>query len=318
MKILLMRFSSAGDILLLKNVIDILNNQKNIKIYLLTKQKYKEIADILKVKNLIILNSKNTFFDGLNNIIKIINKEKFDIIFDFQNNIKSRYLLLFSKAKKKYVLNKNNIKRRLMVIFKWFLDDTENVSDKYKKLVIKHFPYIKEKNFTHNCKLKKSIKTIVIHIGAKWKLKRWPYYFELINLLKQNKKLKLIITGLKEEVENYENLLYIKGRNTVNKIGKTSLKGLLNIIKKSDFFIGNDTVVAHMAAVNSVPGIVFMGPTVKSFGFISEKDFIVLEKDLGCRPCHLHGGNECPIGTFDCMRSIKATDVFNKIKKVIK
>lgn len=171
MKVLLIRFSSAGDILLLKNVIDFLNKQRDIKIYLLTKQEYKEIAEILKVKNIIILNSKNTFLNELNRISEVINKEKFDVIFDFQNNIKSRYLLLFSKAKKKYILNKNNIKRRLMVVFKWFLGDAESVSDKYKKLVMKHFPYIKNNNFIHNYRLKKGIKTIVIHIGAKWKLK---------------------------------------------------------------------------------------------------------------------------------------------------
>jgi len=316
-KVLLIRFSSAGDILLLKNVIDILNNQKNIKLYLLTKQEYKEIAEILSIKNFIGLNSKSPALNELNKILGVINNEKFDVIFDFQNNIKSRYLLLFSKAKKKYVLNKNIIKRRLMVIFKWFLGDTESVSDKYEKLIKKHFPDIRNKNITHKLKLKRKIKNIVIHIGAKWELKRWLYYFELINFLKQNKKLKLIITGKKEEVENYKELLYIKGRNIINKIGKTCLKDLYNIIKKADFFIGNDTAIAHMAAINSVPGIVFMGPTVKSFGFITEENFIVMEKDLGCRPCHLHGGNKCPIGTFDCMRGIKAKDVFNKINEII-
>lgn len=148
-------------------------------------------------------------------------------------------------------------------------------------------------------------------------MKRWLYYTELINLLKKIKGIKIIITGLKEEIEKNSDLLYIKGRSIINKIGKTDIKVLFRIIKRADFFIGNDTLVAHIAAINNVPGIVIMGPTVQAFGFISEKNFLVVEKDIACRPCHLHGGNCCPIKAFSCMVDIKADYVFKELKNYL-
>lgn len=322
MKVLLIRFSSAGDILLLNNTIKFLKKQaKEIRIYLLTKEIYTDIAEILNV-NYITFKKNKGFFNKFKEMMKLIdnlNNEKFDVVFDFQNTLRSRFILSFLNAKRKFILNKNIIKRRLMVLFKWFLNYAETVSERYIKLVASAFKYDMDKlKINKDSKKNRKIKTIVIHTGAKWKLKRWPYYLELIELFKKTKDIKIIITGLKEEVEKNSGLLYIKGRNIVNKIGQTDLKDLFRIIKKSDFFIGNDTLIAHMAAINNVPGIIIMGPTVKSFGFISEKDFFVIEKELACRPCHLHGGNCCPIKTFNCMTDIKAEYVHNEFKKLIK
>lgn len=322
MKVLLIRFSSAGDILLLNDAIKFLKNQnKNIDINLLTKDAYRDMGWILGV-DCVTIKKENGILKKIYsfiNIINLINKKKIDIIFDFQNSLKSRFILLFLKAKKKFIFNKNIIKRRLMVLFKWFINEQETISEKYLKLVRRVFKSdIKTLTKTKNLYKLKKIRNIVIGVGAKWKLKRWPYYLELIELLKKLKGIKLIIVGLKEEVEKNSDLLYIKGENIINKIGATDLKGLYKIISKADFLIGNDTMVAHMAAINNVPGIVIMGPTVKAFGFISERNFLVLEKNIACRPCHLHGGTDCPIGTFKCMSEINAEYVYKKFIKYLK
>ncbi len=322
MKVLLIRFSSVGDILLLNDAIKFLKAQgKNTEIFLLTKYIYKDIADIFGI-NCITLKKSNGFFDTIKNLKKLvdhINEKKIDAIFDFQNNIKSRLILFWVKVNNKFVFNKKTIKRRFMVLFKWFLNEKESIAERYLKLVAYAFKCHKEniqidKKSINN----KKIKTIVIHPGAKWKLKRWPYYSELIRLLRNLKDIKVILIGLKEEVEKKDDLLYIKGRNIINRIGQTDLKDLYKIIQKSDFFIGNDTMVSHMAAISNVPGIVLMGPTVKSFGFISEKKFFVIEKDIVCRPCHLHGGNNCPIETFNCMKDISPEYVYKYFFKILK
>jgi heptosyltransferase-2 len=101
-------------------------------------------------------------------------------------------------------------------------------------------------------------------------------------------------------------------------IGQTDFLGLLKEISSADVFVGNDTAAAHAARLYGKPALVFLGPTVKAFGFVTEKDFIIMEnEELMCRPCHLHGGDTCPIGSFDCMKSIPASFAAGIIKKII-
>jgi heptosyltransferase-2 len=58
---------------------------------------------------------------------------------------------------------------------------------------------------------------------------------------------------------------------------------------------------------------------VPEFGFAPYGDnhAIVEVKGLACRPCGIHGGHECPIGTFDCMKRIDVNEVLAAIHKVV-
>lgn len=152
---------------------------------------------------------------------------------------------------------------------------------------------------------KKAATEIVLHAGAKWANKRWPYFLELAERLRLLKGAHVTLTGLKDEVVNSPGLLYYKKKGVDNLIGKTDFPGLLKVIGRADIFAGNDTVAAHAASLFGVKSVIFLGPTVQQFGFVTDKDFKVIEnKSLLCRPCHLHGGNKCPIGSFECMKSL--------------
>ena len=100
-------------------------------------------------------------------------------------------------------------------------------------------------------------------------------------------------------------------------IGKTDFSALLKVIKSADVFIGNDTAAAHAASLFGLKCFVFLGPTVRQFGFITEKDFTVIEdRQLLCRPCHIHGGDSCPIGTFECMKNLRPGAAADEIIKL--
>ncbi len=215
--------------------------------------------------------------------------------------------------------NKNPFRRRMMLLFKWFLGDKKSVSEKYVEAAAgltgghgagKPSPRVNLKN-------KKTV-DILVHDGAKWKNKRWPYVLELATELLKLRKTRVTLTGVKDEVDNSGGLLYHNSRRFKNLVGKTDFAGLLEEIRRTDIFVGNDTAAAHAAALYGKPAIIFLGPTVQAFGFITGRDFIVLEnKGLMCRPCHLHGGDKCPIGSFDCMRSISVGSALEAVKKII-
>jgi heptosyltransferase-2 len=65
----------------------------------------------------------------------------------------------------------------------------------------------------------------------------------------------------------------------------------------------------HLAAACGVPTLAIFGPTTRELGFFPYgAGHRVLEADLPCRPCGLHGGRDCPEGHFLCMRLV-TTDI---------
>lgn len=324
MKILLIRLSSIGDIILVASAIKFIKYNIRCKVDLLVKDKFEKVAELIGADKVLKVKTCQSFIDDifyLNKIIKQINSERYDIIIDLHLNFKTFFILLFSKANIKSVIKKDVIKRRLMVFFKWFLGRYKSVEEKY-------IDAVKESLFKVGIKKIKSpktmkiprekIKKVVVHIGAKWKLKRWPYFFELVQEISKIPSVKIFITGIKEEIEKNDKLLYIKNNNVLNLIGKTTFYKLAFTIKNADLFIGNDTAAAHLARFYNIPAIVILGPTVAEFGFINHKNFYIFEKKLSCRPCDLHGGNTCPIETFECMNDINPNFIVARVKKLLK
>jgi heptosyltransferase-2 len=71
----------------------------------------------------------------------------------------------------------------------------------------------------------------------------------------------------------------------------------------------------HLANAVGTKVIAIFGATVPEFGFypIGKDDIVMQTLGLKCRPCSIHGGDKCPIKTFDCMHNIKAKDIYEKV-----
>jgi heptosyltransferase-2 len=75
----------------------------------------------------------------------------------------------------------------------------------------------------------------------------------------------------------------------------------------------------HLACAVGTPVVAIFGATVPEFGFspCGKRDVVVQIEGLPCRPCSIHGGNKCPIRTFDCMLKISPEEVIMKVKKIV-
>ncbi|MCA1742471.1 MAG: lipopolysaccharide heptosyltransferase II, partial [Desulfovibrionales bacterium] len=74
----------------------------------------------------------------------------------------------------------------------------------------------------------------------------------------------------------------------------------------------------HLAWTQNTPLIALFGPTVKKLGFFPRgKNSTVLESDLSCRPCGLHGHRSCPEKHHRCMMDITPETVIKHIRKKI-
>ncbi len=314
MKVLLIRLSSAGDILAAFRAVRALKKAGHT-VHIAVKDAYTGIAKILGCDEIYGLKK-----GGLNELVTRLKKNSYGAVVDIQGNLKSRFISASLKAPVKRLYRKDSAARRIMVIFKLYFGSRIPVYARYLAALAGIVPDKIIADESAPKKIKNPAKfRVLVHTGARWPLKRWPYYHELVKLLAAEKNVSaVVITGVKDEVAKNDGILYIKGRKIRNLIGKTTLAQMAGEAGKADLFIGNDTVAAHAAAIHGIPSFVMLGPTVSEFGFITKPVFSVIQRNLACRPCSLHGGNRCITGTFECMKKISAEDVIETVLPAIR
>ncbi len=177
--------------------------------------------------------------------------------------------------------------------------------------------------FMENFLLKNNItpSDIVIGIapGSVWATKRWRVEHcktLCAGLLKNG--FTVILTGGKEDRELCSEI--IGKTSAVNAAGETTLPQTLALLKRISVVVSNDSAPTHLAGLVKCPVITIFGPTSPIFGFapLGRFDEILQNETLQCRPCEIHGGNICPIGTHECMKSISPDVVLKTVGKVLK
>lgn len=189
-----------------------------------------------------------------------------------------------------------------------------------KRYEIELYPSEEEKEKTSNIWQENNLnnkKIVILAPGSKWFTKQWPveYFNEVIENLKLNKNIGIIVVGGKEE----KNLPIIT-KGIVDLRGKTSLLQLADVLSRGDIVVTNDSSPIHIASAFKKPRILaIFGPTVKEFGFfpwsLNSKVFEV--EGLNCRPCGIHGGKSCPKNDFQCMKKILPEYILSEINSYL-
>lgn len=307
-KILVIRFSSIGDIVLTSPVVRCLKQQvQGAEIHYLTKELYKEILESNPYISKIY-----TIQEDVLEVIKELQQEKYDYIIDLHDNIRSHQITAVLKTKF-YRYNKQRLKRFLLIQFKIDLLHS-HVVDRYffavKKLNVindgKGLNYfISEKDeitpaklpFTHIAGFG------VIVVGAKHFTKQIPK--EKLEQLCKDISIPIILLGGKEDAYLGMQLEVIDKFKIYNACGNYTINQSASIIKRAKWVITPDTGMMHIAAAFNKRIISVWGGTEKRLGFTPYNNHansaIIENTKLSCRPCHKHGLDACPKGHFKCM-----------------
>jgi len=156
----------------------------------------------------------------------------------------------------------------------------------------------------------KAVVRVALAPGSIWATKRWPEtsYIELARQIKREIDAAFFILGSREDRALGETLARSIGADAVNLCGRLTLRESVALLSQCDVLISNDSAPTHLGVAAGCRVVTIFGPTVPAFGFYpfgSEHRVVEPEVHLSCRPCGIHGGRKCPIGTHECMLSIR-------------
>jgi heptosyltransferase II len=159
---------------------------------------------------------------------------------------------------------------------------------------------------------------VVLAPGSAWGTKRWPYYVELARSLATD--LRVAIVGSAADSAIAAEIAAAAGRGrVVNTVGSLSLLASAELIGRAQAIVTNDSAPLHLASAMGTPTLAIFGPTVPEFGFgpLAERSVVAGHEHLGCRPCHRHGPQRCPLGHWRCMRELTVDHITGLLPGVL-
>jgi len=350
-KILIIRLSSLGDIVLTQSLVSYLKSVfPAAEIHFLTKPEFASLLTCFAPRNLDRQANQSTFKktgDGFNSTVlidKIITyqktvsfhlsllREKYDFVIDLQSKLSTWLILRFVSGENKIVYNKEHLLRRLIVkgYSKKSIDSTVRLYFSVLKRMkicsdIQELPspclYAVGKNpdselFTQLRQTGKKI--IALFPGAAHQTKMYPVskWGEVIQNSPND--CHYILLGGRNEDYIASVLKHSYPQKCENRCGVASLKELVSVIDECDLVLSNDSGPMHIAAALAKAQICIFGSTHPRLGFKPlNKNAVILCADLDCQPCSLHGFDRCPKGHFNCMNQIFPETILDHIKQMI-
>jgi len=94
--------------------------------------------------------------------------------------------------------------------------------------------------------------------------------------------------------------------------GELDLQATGALIRQAVAVVSNDSGAMHLATAVGTPVVALFGPTVEAFGFFPYRARArVLQRELPCRPCSSKGGPRCPMGHHRCLGEILPEQVLD-------
>jgi ADP-heptose:LPS heptosyltransferase len=319
-KVLIIRFSSIGDIVWTTPIIRCVKQQiPDCELHFVTKASYGEMLSANPyIDKLFLLK------DDLAELTKRLSQEKYDYVIDLHKNLRT-LRMKFSLSGKKFTYNKYIFERWLFVKFKINKMPDSHIIDRYFEAVTslnikndgKGLDYfiLPENEIDIQKMLPFDFQQgyVAYIIGGSEATKKLP----LSKMMELCKKINrpIVLIGGKEDIENGNKLVnLVVSEDTengegkiVNLSGKLSISQSASIVKQAEQVFGHDTGLTQIAAAFHETIYSIWGTTTPLFGIKPyTKNSILLEnKDLKCRPCSKAGAPACPLKHFKCMNNLE-------------
>ena len=320
MKVLIIRFSSIGDIVLTTPVIRCIKQQRpDISIHYLTKAAFWPLLTYNPY-----IDKLHVYQDKLDDTIEELKPEKFDLIIDLHHNLRTARVKKALKTEA-YSFPKLNIQKWLLTNFKVNLMPDKSIVERYfeaarplnihndgkgldyfipdaTKLGDSDIPMSHWGGFA-GCVIGGSYNTKKLPV-EQWKkfCAIFPYPIILLGGVEDRDEGRLIAE--QDPIKIY------------NSCGKFNLNESADLVKLARVIISNDTGLMHIATAFQKPVVSLWGNTSPEMGMFpyygfnnlnerrSPLSFIMENKNISCHPCSKIGYNKCPRRHFKCMADL--------------
>lgn len=324
-KILIINTAFLGDIALTAFLTQRIKNEYNCHISVLTTKSGAEVLSSIKsIDSLFILDKKGTHKSMGDTIefAKSISVYNFEAIISLHKSyrtsqivkhIDSKTKIGFDTATNSGVYNRkikyhdhyHEVERYISTVF-------DDLNLHKVELDISEDDKLYVENLLIQEKYNDNKKTIILAPGSVWQTKKWgnSRFINLSLLLKEQ--YNIIFIGSKVDI--VDNPI-----GTINLCGITNFSQTFHLLTLANLIVTNDSAPTHFASIANLPTITIFGATHPMFGFspLADNSTIIQNENLKCRPCRIHGSEECPLGTHECMTSIKPNEIADKINQLL-
>jgi ADP-heptose:LPS heptosyltransferase len=324
-KVLIIRFSSIGDIVLTSPVVRCIHEQlPGTEIHYVTKKKFRSL-----VEHNPYIHKVHLLGTSMTELIDHLHEEKFDLILDLHNNVRSSRIKL-ALGLRSHTFFKLNWRKWLLVKFKVnylpelhvvhrYLATCRTLGVKYDGKGLDFFP---EPETTLPVELQNQLAGRaydVFAVGGTYKTKKLPpeKMRELFGKLSRQ----MVLIGDEADGEVVSKAVAGLENVVINYCGKLSISQSALLIKGANTVVSHDTGMMHIAAALHKRIISIWGNTVPDFGMYPllpdnlqlSSDLRFEVKALPCRPCSKLGYDTCPKGHFRCMNQQNMQELAEKL-----
>lgn len=324
MKVLILRFSSIGDIVLTSPVVRCLKRQTGATVHYVSKEAFRPILESNPYIDRVF-----TFQKNISDIIPVLKAERYDVVIDLHRNLRS-FLIKTALMRPSRSFDKLNFEKWLLVNFKINLLPKVHIVDRYmatvKSLGVQYdgegldffIPPGKDRHNSIEANRIPQVPYTAFVIGATHATKRLPE--EKITETCRQLRQPVLLLGGKDESETGQRIAAAAGSHVIDLCGRLSLYESASVVRDAAHVITHDTGLMHIAAAFRKPIVSIWGNTVPEFGMYPfyptgmNLNTSLEVPGLPCRPCSKIGYAKCPKGHFACMRNISEDAISGSLK----
>lgn len=331
-KVLIIRFSSFGDIVQCSSVVELIRQRfslldDSLEIHWATRKDFDFLVKLNTEVDKVWAFEKKLGFMGLIKFALNLRAQRFTHVYDAHNNLRSILikLILMSRLNSPELVTRSKDRWKRILLFNFrinkFPKPFKGIESYISPLAKWNIRRINDSRFV-KWKFGKEVEDKIISLigssnvislvpSAAWEMKRWPldHWKNLIQILPEAH---FVVLGGKGDLFCQE-LAEIDSGRVQNLAGKLSLVESCCLIQKSTLVISADTGLLHVADVLGVKALSLMGPT--AFGFTMSSLIRTLEVSLPCRPCSKDGSGRCSQAIWQrCMVEITPAKVASEAR----
>ena len=308
----------------------------NSRLTLLTSEGFGRVLENNPHLDEIIYHHRKETRNDLEKLIDQLRLQKFDLIYDIHNSLRSRWigwqLKRHAPKPEHWLIEKRTLARELQIRFGWgqFFNGKSQREQWLEPLRRHHtgalstktelFPSVADKNYVKAWLNQNDLQDkpfVCIGASASFPLKCWPLqnFKQLIENIIQSG-ISVVLVGTNGEIETEELAEYFRGsQNVFCAAGMFTILQSAALLEMANAVVANDTSIIHLAEAMRTPSIALFGPTVKEFGYapmLAQSRLIETDLALRCRPCSRTGKGTCKNRHQQiCMYSISTQKVWD-------